>query len=129
MGMTFRLGIWRFLRQHFPHRRSSVSVCHGFSSLSNTADGEEECDISSLLDVLGQVKDRRSPQGRVYELVFILAVSLVAVLAGASNFRQVGDQVADFPQSLLRKLGAKWCYFRGMFGWPSERTIRRVLED
>ena len=106
-----------------------MSVCHGFSSLSNAADGEEECDISSLLDVLGQVKDRRSPQGRVYELVFILAVSLVAVLAGASNFRQVGDQVADFPQSLLRKLGAKWCYFRGVFGWPSERTIRRVLED
>lgn len=65
----------------------------------------------------------------MYELVFILSVSLVAVLAGASNFRQVADQVADFPQSLLAKPGGKWCYFRGVFGWPSEPTIRRALED
>jgi predicted transposase YbfD/YdcC len=106
-----------------------VSVCHGFPSLSNAADGEGECDITSLLEVLGKVTDPRSTQGRIYELVFLLAVSLVAVLAGASNFRQIGDQVADLPQSLLRKLGAKWCYFRGMFGWPSESTIRRVLES
>jgi predicted transposase YbfD/YdcC len=62
-------------------------------------------------------------------LVFLLAASLVAVLAGATNFRQISDQIADFPQSLLASLGAKWCYFRGVFGWPSERTIRRVLED
>jgi predicted transposase YbfD/YdcC len=65
----------------------------------------------------------------MYGLVFLLAASLVAVLAGAANFRQISDQIADFPQSLLAKLGAKWCYFRGVFGWPSERTIRRVLED
>jgi predicted transposase YbfD/YdcC len=96
--------------------------------LSNAADGNGECAITSLLEVLGKVADPRSAQGRMYELVFILAVSLVAVLAGASNFRQIGDQVADLPQSLLRRLGAKWCYFRGMFGWPSESTIRRVLE-
>ena len=106
-----------------------MSVCHGFSSLSNAAEGEGECDITGLLEVLGKVTDRRSARGRIYELVFLLAVSLVAVLAGASNFRQIGDQVADFPQSLLRKLGAKWCYFRCMFGWPSECTIRRVLES
>ncbi|MGH3783621.1 MAG: ISAs1 family transposase [Pseudonocardiaceae bacterium] len=79
--------------------------------------------------MLAKVNDRRSRQGRMYELVFLLAVSLVAVLAGASNFRQIGDQVADLPQSLLRKLGAKWCYFRCVFGWPSEPTIRRALEN
>jgi predicted transposase YbfD/YdcC len=105
-------------------------VCHGSSPLSNVArGGEQECDISGLLNVLGKVKDRRRRRGRMYELVFILAVSVVAVLAGASNFRQISDQVADFPQPLLRQLGAKWCYFRGVFAWPSERTIRRVLED
>lgn len=97
--------------------------------MSTTANGDDECDITSLLEVLGKVTDPRSTQGRIYDLVFILAVSLVAVLAGASNFRQIGDQVADLPQSLLRKLGAKWCYFRGMFGWPSESTLRRVLEN
>ena len=34
-----------------------MSVCHKFSLLSNTADGEEELDISGLLEVLGKVKD------------------------------------------------------------------------
>lgn len=106
-----------------------MSVCHGFSLLSNTAGGEEEFDISGLLEVLGKMKDPRSSRGRIYGLVFIVAASLVAVLAGASNFRQIADQVADFPQSLLGKLGAKWCHFRCVFGWPSESTIRRVLEN
>src|SRR2546430_14996496 len=65
----------------------------------------------------------------MYGLVFLLAASLAAVLAGATNFRQIRDQIADFPQSLLAKLGAKWCHFRRVFGWPSERTIRRGLGD
>lgn len=105
-------------------------MCHGSSALSNTDDPtEHECDISGLLEMLGTVTDRRSPRGRIYGLVFLLAASLVAVLAGATNFRQISDQIVDLPQSLLAKLGAKWCWFRGVFGWPSERTIRRVLED
>lgn len=103
-------------------------MCQGFSSVSTIADEEPECDISSLLEMLGKVPDPRSARGRMYRLSFILAVSLVTVLAGASNFRQIRDQVADMPQSLLRKLGGTWCYFRRLFGWPSERTIRRVLE-
>jgi predicted transposase YbfD/YdcC len=107
-----------------------VSVCHCSSSLSNADDStEQECDISSLLEALGTVTDRRSRRGRMYGLVFLLAASLVAVLAGATNFRQIRDQIADFPQSLLAKLGAKWCHFRRVFGWPSERTMRRVLEN
>jgi predicted transposase YbfD/YdcC len=107
-----------------------MSVCHGSSSLSNVDDASgRECDISGLLETLGAVTDRRSPRGRVYGLVFLLAASLIAVLAGATNFRQISDQIDDFPQPLLARLGARWCYFRGVFGWPSERTIRRVLED
>lgn len=93
------------------------------------AEGGQECDIGGLLEMLGQVTDRRSSRGRIYGLVFLLAASLVAVLAGATNFRQISDQIADCPQSLLARLGARWCYFRGVFGWPSERTVRRVLEN
>jgi predicted transposase YbfD/YdcC len=65
----------------------------------------------------------------MYGLVFVLAASLIAVLAGASNFRQVADHVADLPQSLLGQLGARWCYFRMTFAFPGERTIRRLLCD
>lgn len=65
-----------------------VSVCQGFSWLSTAADEDaRECDISGLLEMLGKVPDPRSARGRIYELSFILAVSLVAVLAGASSFR------------------------------------------
>lgn len=107
-----------------------MSVCQGFSSLSTGADEEyEECDISSLVEMLSTVPDPRKPQGKIYELSFILAVSLVATLAGAANFRQIHDHAADMPPSLLRKLGGKWCYFRCIVGYPSTRTLRRVVED
>jgi DDE_Tnp_1-associated len=101
----------------------------GFSSVSTPVGEGAECDISSLLGMLEQVPDRRKSRGRKYRLSFILAVSLVATLAGASSFRQIRDQVVDMPQSLVRKLGGSWCFFRCRFGYPSERTIRRVLED
>ena len=91
--------------------------------------GEEECDIADFLKMLGTVKDPRKRRGRVYGLQFVLAAVLVAMLAGASNFRQVADQVADLPQPLLRRLGARWCYFRMRYGYPSERMIRRLLCD
>lgn len=107
-----------------------MSVCHGCLSLSTMdTEGGQQCDIAGLLEMLGKVKDPRSPRGRMYGLVFVLVASLVAVLAGAANFRHIRDQIADFPQLLLAKLGAKWCYFRSMFVSPSERTIRRVLEN
>jgi predicted transposase YbfD/YdcC len=65
----------------------------------------------------------------MYRLPFVLAAVLVAVLAGASNFRQVADNIADLPQSLLRRLGARWCHFRMKYACPSERMIRRLLCD
>jgi hypothetical protein len=88
------------------------------------AEDGRECDISGLLEMLGTVKDRRSPRGRIYGLAFVLAASLVAALAGATNFRQIRDQISDFPQSLPAQLGAKWCYFRRVFGLQPIRCSR-----
>jgi len=78
--------------------------------------------------MLAQVPDPRKGRGKVYELSFLLAVTLVAKLGGASGFRQIRDQVADLPQSLLAKLGAPWCHFRRKFRCPSEHAIRYVLQ-
>lgn len=58
----------------------------------------------------------------------MLAASLIAILGGAAYFRQIADQVADFPEELLRKLGGRWCYFLGRFRTPCDRTFRRVFE-
>jgi hypothetical protein len=86
-----------------------------------------ESDLSDLLEALGTVREVRKARGRVFPLTFVLAVSLVAVLAGASNFREIGDHVTDLPGPLLGRLGARWCHFVLGFRCPSERTIRRVL--
>jgi Transposase DDE domain len=48
-------------------------------------------------------------------------------LAGASNYRQIADQIDDFPPPLMRKLKARWCYFRSDFRRPSAKTVRLVL--
>lgn len=90
---------------------------------------EDECDISGLLDVLETVTDRRDPRGLIHGQAFLLAAALVAMLAGATNFRQIAGQAADLPQSMLRKLGAQWCYFTQRFLWSSLSTFRRVLEN
>ena len=93
----------------------------------NTPGEQEEHNISSLLEMLGRLPDPRSPQGKRHELVFTLAAAVVAVLAGASNYRQLADRVADLGQPLLARLGARWNWFTLRYDWPSEPTLRRVL--
>jgi predicted transposase YbfD/YdcC len=106
-----------------------VSLSHEGSpspcSPPNTEQGDPT--VASLLDILGSVPDSRKARGRIHRQVFVLAVSLLAVLGGATNFRQIADQAADFPQDLLGKLGGKWCHFRGRYRVPSEKTIRNVF--
>lgn len=104
-----------------------MSLSHEGLRADNPVDDHDEPNISSVLEMLATVKESRGLRGRVYGLVFILAASLVAVLAGASNFRQIADHIDDFPLSLMRKLGARWCYFRNGFRRPSEKTVRLVL--
>jgi predicted transposase YbfD/YdcC len=97
--------------------------------VSTSAGGESGCDLSGLVGMVAQVPDPRNAQGKVYGLSFLLAVTLVVTLAGASGFRQIRDQVADLPQSLLAKLGAPWCHVRRRFRCPSEHAIRYVVEQ
>lgn len=108
-----------------------MSLWHAARAESSTSAGDEEQEhnISSLLEILGRLTDPRSPQGIRHELVFTLASAVVAVLAGASNYRQVGSRVGDLPQSLLAKLGATWNWFACRYDWPSEPTLRRVLQS
>ena len=57
--------------------------------------------------MLAQVPDPRKRRGRRYSLVFVLAVAVGCVLAGAKNFREIGDQAADLPQDVLARLGGR----------------------
>ena len=87
----------------------------------------EEADISSLLRMLATVPDPRGLQGRQYSLGFILTICVVAVLAGAKNYREIGSHAADMPQELMKKLGAKWNWFKFRYGYPGKSAIRRAL--
>jgi predicted transposase YbfD/YdcC len=106
-----------------------MSFWHARTAPSNVAGERENYNISSLLEMLGRLDDPRSPQGKRHELVFVLVVSVVAVLAGAADYRQMADQIADLPQSLLARLGGKWNWFKRRYDWPSEPTLRRVLQN
>lgn len=108
---------------------SSHSACSPSSPDAGAAgnDGAEDADISSLLCMLAAVTDPRSPQGIQHLLQFVLAVCVVAMLAGAKNYREIASYAADICQSLLKKLGAEWNWFTLCYKYPSKSTIRNVL--
>ena len=84
-------------------------------------------DISSLLRMLAAVQDPRDPRGKQYPLAFVLAVCVVANLAGSKNYAEIARRAGDIPQPLLKKLGAKWNWFKLRYQWPSLSVIRNVL--
>ena len=109
-----------------------MPVSHSAPGQSNRAwaagaGDPEEADISGLLSMLASVPDPRGRRGRQYPLEFILAVCVVATLAGAVNYREIGSHAADMPQELLKRLGAKWSWFKLRYKYPSKSAIRYVL--
>ena len=83
--------------------------------------------VSSLLEMLAGVTDPRDPRGIRHPLTAVLGIAVVATLAGAANFRELGSVAADLPQHLLRLLGARWDWACLRFTAPSAATLRRVL--
>jgi hypothetical protein len=86
-----------------------------------------EADISSLLEMLGSVVDPRKERGKQHELDFVLAVCVVATLAGARGYSEIARKARDMPSSLLGKLGSEWDWFKSRYKFPSKGTIRVVL--
>jgi DDE_Tnp_1-associated len=116
-----------------PREGHPVSFWHSTCGPSSPDSGvsadkaAEDANISGLLGMLASIPDPRSPQGKQYPLEFTLAVCAVAMLAGAKNYTEIARHAADTPQSLLRKLGAKWNWFRFRYQWPGKSAIWNVL--
>jgi len=104
-----------------------MSLSHAVVEESSTRHEDEGRTLTSLLEMLGKLPDPRSRRGKRHELVFTLACAVIAVLAGAGNYRQIASQARDLPQSLLAKLGARYSWFIRRYTWPSAATLRRVL--
>lgn len=102
-----------------------MPVSHARTSVLASTDDE----APGLLQVLAQVADPRKRRGRRYRLVFVLAVAVVCVLAGARSFRELGDQAADLPQEVLARLGGKPHPLRRTIIAPSETRLRTLIQD
>lgn len=102
-----------------------MPVSHARITTVTSADDE----LPGLLEVLGQVPDPRRRRGRRYTLVFLLAVAMACVLAGARNFREIGDQACDLPQEVLARLGGTPHPLLRTIIAPSEKRIRTVLQE
>lgn len=57
----------------------------------------------------------------------MLAVAVGCVLAGAKDFREVGDQAADLPQEVLGRLGGRPHPLLRRIIAPSETRIRTLV--
>lgn len=79
--------------------------------------------------MLAEIPEFRGARGREYILGFILAVCVVAVLAGAKNYREIATVAAGISQHQLRLLGAEWDYLGNCYRYPRQTTIWTVLTN
>jgi len=113
-----------------------VSFCHHArcSSILEAAAGKGEqgeelrdADISELMEMLAGIREFRGAKGREYALAFILAVCVVATLAGARNYREIATVAAGISQCQLRLMGAEWDYFGNRYRHPRQTVIWTIL--
>ena len=90
---------------------------------------EPQTDLREFLDIFRGMSDPRDPRGLRHELVFILASSTIATLAGAKSCREIADHIADLPVVMLKTLGARRDWFRGGYACPSVSTIRAIFAE
>jgi predicted transposase YbfD/YdcC len=113
-----------------------VPFCHHAccSSIPGAAERQDEpggefgdADMSELMEMLAKIRDFRGAKGREYALTFILAVCVVATLAGARNYREIATVAAGISQRQLWLLGAEWDYFGNCYRHPRQTVIWTVL--
>ena len=85
--------------------------------------------MERLVGLLHEVADPRQVRGIRFRVGTVLAVMVFSVLAGARNFRQIGDRAVDLPEQLLRLAGCPVHPLTGRYVAPSEPTMRRMAHD
>lgn len=76
---------------------------------------------TTIVDLLTQVPDPRRARGKRHRLPTILALSVAAMVAGATSLAAIAAYAHDVGADLLARLGLDTKV-------PSEPTIRRVIE-
>ena len=88
----------------------------------------DEREYARLRGFLETVDHPRDPRGRVYPLGYLLALPLVAGMAGDDETEAAAEWTASAPEELLVRLGAPRDR-AGRAGRPDATTIGRVLGD
>jgi Druantia protein DruA/DDE_Tnp_1-associated len=81
-----------------------------------------------LLSTLEDLVDPRARRGVRHRVAPVLAMAVVAGLAGAQSFTALAREVAGLPQAALARLGARRNRSTGAYVAPSEATIRRTIQ-
>jgi predicted transposase YbfD/YdcC len=106
-----------------------MPVLHARVAAVTSTDEARDDEVPGLLEVLAQIPDPRWFRGRRFSLVFVLAVAVACVLAGAASFREIGDHAADLPQEVLARLGGRPHPLRRVIVAPSEKRIRTLIQS
>jgi len=104
----------------FPHAK--LSGTKPLSGSNNTYVYDiNKLDLSSLKSMLGGVPDPRSEQGRRYEALPMLTLTVAALLAGQQGYKQIHHWTKSLPDECLERVGIR---HRRV---PSLSTLREYL--
>ena len=87
----------------------------------------EECDIFSLLEMLASSGTRAEGVGKAYLIGFVLAVTVVSVLAGGGITRRSLGGPRTSSRGKLMKLGSEWDWRERHYRRPGKTVIRSVF--
>jgi hypothetical protein len=82
--------------------------------------------IRRLVDMLAGVADPRQARGVRHRIGTVLTVMVLAVLAGARNFREIADRAAELPPQVLALAVCRIHPVSGVHVTPSKATIGRI---
>ena len=80
---------------------------------------------SNLFELISNIKDPRSPQGRMHTLPFILLTTIMAIMNGSNSFYAIRDFLEVNKKDLFKLFKMKGKYKR----LPSRMTISRLISE
>ncbi len=80
---------------------------------------------SNLYELISNIKDPRSSQGRMHPLPFILLTSIMAIMNGSNSFYAIRDFLEINKKDLFKLFKMKGKYKR----LPSRMTISRLISE
>lgn len=84
--------------------------------------------VARLRALFVRLVDPRARRGIRHQLASVLTVAVYAALAGAGDFREAADRIADLPPLLHEAAGTRRDPRTGAFDPPSRDTVRRAIE-